>query len=45
MKLLFERSRKDRGESLIPPCDCTPYKFNEDQLRKDRPNQIGRAHV
>ncbi|MBQ1827003.1 MAG: aminomethyl-transferring glycine dehydrogenase subunit GcvPB, partial [Erysipelotrichaceae bacterium] len=38
MKLLFERSRSNRGESLIPPCDCTPYVFSDEQLRKDRPN-------
>jgi len=34
MKLIFERSRSGRGESLIPPCDVTPYAFEKETLRE-----------
>lgn len=37
MKLLFERSKKDRGLSLIPPCDVEEYSFSNELLRQEAP--------
>ena len=37
MKLLFERSREGRGQSLIPPCDVPAVSFDSSLLRTDVP--------
>ena len=37
MKLLFERSRSGRTESLLPPCDVPPVEFDAGSLRAAPP--------
>ena len=37
MKLLFERSREGRYQSLIPECDVEKFEFDQSLLRKDEP--------
>ena len=37
MKLLFERSRPGRGQSLIPPCDVPAFAFPPERLRAEPP--------
>ena len=38
MKLIFERSRTGRYESLIPECDVTPYSFDASLLSEEKPH-------
>ena len=45
MKLLFERSKKDRGLSLIPPCDVEEYSFSNELLRQEAPKLPEMAEV
>ncbi len=37
MKLLFERSRPGRGQSLLPPCDVPPAELDASLLRSRAP--------
>jgi len=37
MKLLFERSRTGRGQTLLPKCDVEPYVFDGALLRAEPP--------
>lgn len=37
MKLLFERSRQGRKQSLIPDCDVAEFEFDSSVLRKSSP--------
>ena len=45
MKLLFERSRPGRGESLLPPCDVPETVYDPELLRAEPPRLPELAEV
>jgi glycine dehydrogenase subunit 2 len=45
MKLLFERSRSGRKQTLIPDCDVAEFSFDSSLLRTNKPNLPELAEV